>query len=495
MSLRRRLTVVLLLGLSALAITALAIVEVVASTAAARELAAEADAEEGAQALAERVDAASFSAAQDPESLRSLQLVAASVLRPLPHAAGGYCARSGEILASAGRPNRGEQAREPPPRRDAQRTRLSPEMRAAVEALCAKTRPGSPAKARLELPRGVDRLAAVAVGERGVAWFLVRVRTRAGSTPTWPFEVVLLALAAVALAGFTVDAMIALRRGADELTGALVKLQEDLRAPVPRPRARELGEIAVGLSAMATHLADARERERALAARLAGEQRLAALGRVVAGVAHEVRNPLAGMKLRLDLLARAGGLDTGAREDVAACLGEIARLNRLVESLLTVSRAKTKVREPIALGALADDRIARAAPLAERAAVRLAREGDAGAVFDRDALAGALDNLLRNAVEASPPGEDVRVRIGVEGSVVVLDVEDGGPGIPEARRAELFEPFFSTKPEGTGLGLWISRLLLEAKGASLGYERADGRTRMRISFPSVAAAPATAGGP
>jgi signal transduction histidine kinase len=64
----------------------------------------------------------------------------------------------------------------------------------------------------------------------------------------------------------------------------------------------------------------------------------------------------------------------------------------------------------------------------------------------------------------------------------VLDVEDGGPGIPEARRAELFEPFFTTKPEGTGLGLWISRLLLEAKGASLRYDRVGDRTRMRIAF-------------
>jgi len=58
-----------------------------------------------------------------------------------------------------------------------------------------------------------------------------------------------------------------------------------------------------------------------------------------------------------------------------------------------------------------------------------------------------------------------------------------GPGIPEARRAELFEPFFTTKPEGTGLGLWISRLLLEAKGATLGYDRAGDQTRMRITFP------------
>jgi signal transduction histidine kinase len=295
--------------------------------------------------------------------------------------------------------------------------------------------------------------------------------------------VVLLALAAAALAGITIDAMMALRRGADQLSSALVTLSGDLRAPVPRPRATELRDIAAGLAAMAAHLADAHDRERALQTQLAQDQRLTALGRVVAGVAHEVRNPLAGMKLRLDLLARVGGLDPAARDDVGACLGEIARLNRLVESLLTVSRAKTLSRRDVALGALADERLARAAAAAERAGVRLAREGDGMASADPDALAAAVDNLVRNAIEASPPGAVVTVRVGVRDEAPVLDVEDSGPGIPEARRAELFEPFFTTKPEGTGLGLWISRLLLEAKGATLGYDRRGDRSRMRITFP------------
>jgi signal transduction histidine kinase len=467
MSLRRRLAVVLVLGLSALAIAVAAIVQLLATTDAARERTAEADAEAGAQALADGVDASML----DPGEGRrkNLQKMAASVLRPLPNASGGYCSRSGEVFVSAGRAGRTE----------GPRAKLTPEVQDAVAGLCAR----APAQGRIDQPRGVDRVATVLIGDRGAAWFLARVHTHAAEgTPLWLYEVVLLALAAVALAGFTVDAMVALRRGADELTSALSRLAEDLRAPVPQPRARELGDIAKGLGAMATRLADARERERALAAKLSGEQRLAALGRVVAGVAHEVRNPLAGMKLRLDLLARAKGLDAAGHEDVTVCLGEIQRLNRLVESLLTVSRAKTKATLPVELGKLADDRIARAAPAAARAEVRLARLGDATAIADPDALAGALDNLLRNAIEASPPGEMVAVRVAMVDGVVVLDVEDGGPGIPEARRAELFEPFFTTKPEGTGLGLWISRLLLEAKGASLGYERVGARTRMRIAF-------------
>ena len=482
MSLRRRLAVVLVLGLAALVIAVVTIVQVLASTDASREKNGEASADEGAQALAERADPGAFEGSPEGEARRQLQATAASVVRPVAGASGGYCLRSGAILASAGRPGRGEA--KPPPRPGGPRHPLTPEVQDAVRSLCEKAHPGEPARGRLEHPRGNDHITVTAIGDRGAAWFLARAQPGGvEGTATWPFEVVLLAVVVTVLAGVTVDAMMALGRGAGELTSALVRLQDDLRAPIPRPRARELGDIAAGLGAMAAHLADARERERALESRLGREQRLAALGRVVAGVAHEVRNPLAGMKLRLDLLARGAALDAASRDDVAVCLGEIARLNRLVESLLTVSRARTQAQKQIALGPLADERIARAAPFAERAGVRLERHGEAEVSADPDALAAAVDNLLRNAVEASPPGGAVQVRLGASAGAAVLDVEDGGPGIPEARRAELFEPFFTTKPEGTGLGLWISRLLLEAQGASLGYERAGDRTRMRVAFP------------
>src|SRR5262249_41509069 len=162
-------------------------------------------------------------------------------------------------------------------------------------------------------------------------------------------------IAAAALAGFTIDAMMALRRGAGELTQTLLRLQDDLRAPVPRPRARELGEIATGLGAMGAHPADARGRGRALEARLARAQRLAARGRGVAGVAPEARTPLAGMKRPRALWAVARARAPGARAAVGGALGETARLNRLVESLLTVSRAKTLSGKEVALGALADE--------------------------------------------------------------------------------------------------------------------------------------------
>jgi signal transduction histidine kinase len=191
------------------------------------------------------------------------------------------------------------------------------------------------------------------------------------------------------------------------------------------------------------------------------------------------------MKLRLDLLKRSGELGVESNEDVAACLGEVDRLDRLVESLLSASRTKGGEARAVDLAALGDERISRAAGVAEAAGVRIRREGNATAMTDPDVLAAAVDNLLRNSIEASPRGSEIVIRVGDLEGVPSIAVDDAGPGIPEERRAELFEPFFTTKPEGTGLGLWISRLLLEGKGASLVYGREGGRTTMTIRFPAA----------
>lgn len=482
MSLRQRFVLLLVLGLSTLGIALVAVGHVFITNDNARERAAEASAEVGAQTLVDALLARGPGAAVteiDPEQRRALR----SIVGSNAGGVGGYCARDGVLLASAGR-ERIAGARKPG--RVSERAELAPDLRAAVERICREAKPGDTAQGRVVYPRDVALLAVIPAGDKLAAWFITRVRTRSGrEVGSWPIEILLLAITAVALVGVAADAMLALRRGAADLRTALVRLEGNLRAPVPRPRALELREIATGLEAMATHLADARDRERALEATIAHDQRLAALGRVTAGVAHEVRNPLAGMKLRLDLLDRSGELTAESHEDVAACLGEIDRLDRLVESLLSAGRSKGGEARAVDLAALGDERLARAAPVAEAASVRLRREGAASVTTDHDVLAAALDNLLRNAIEASPRGGEVVVRIDDRGGACAIAVEDAGPGIPEERRAELFEPFFTTKAEGTGLGLWISRLLLEAKGASLGYDREHGRTRMTIRFPGA----------
>jgi signal transduction histidine kinase len=315
-----------------------------------------------------------------------------------------------------------------------------------------------------------------------LAWIAYSIRP-SPFIPLWRFIVASLTLATLLLVAMAVGTVIAMRRSAASLSASLGALAMDLSAPVPRPPMRELGDIADRIAELAAKLARAQVEKERLGAELAQRERLAALGRVVTGVAHEVRNPLASIKLRVDLGRARAGTPPQLANELSFVSEEITRLDRLVADLLVVAGRRNGPRARAELGALVERRAALLRPWAEERGVRIETTGDATAEVDADAVARTIDNLVRNAVEASPAGASVRVELCVMPGEARLVVIDRGDGVDAARAHELFEPFFTTKPDGTGLGLWISRMLLEAKGATLGYDRVGDRTRMRITFP------------
>lgn len=270
-------------------------------------------------------------------------------------------------------------------------------------------------------------------------------------------------------------------RGTRDLQRSLAALSDDLSAPVARPDLAELARVADEVAAMAAALHGAQEARASLQRELAARERLASLGRVVAGVAHELRNPLASIKLRVDLARMQG--TAAPPEDLADIADEVSRLDRLVVDLLTLSGRKPGPRVAQDLGALVRRRAELMAPWADALGVSLRVTGDARAVVDVDALARAVDNLLRNAAQASPAGGVVRAVIASEGARVTVSVEDDGAGVPEDRVAELFEPFFTTRPEGTGLGLALTRAVAEAHGGAVRYARAGAVTRFVMELP------------
>lgn len=298
----------------------------------------------------------------------------------------------------------------------------------------------------------------------------------------WRTIVIVLTLATALLVATALYAIVTVKRSAAALDASLATLATDLSAPVPRPPIRELSDVADGIAELARRLLEARRVEETLNAELAQRERLAALGRVVAGVAHEVRNPLASIKLRLDLAAAVEQLPESVARSIVSASTEIERLDRLVADLLVVAGRAIGPRRPESLAALAKGRAEALGPWAAEREVAIDVTGDATAPVDSDSLARAIDNLVRNAVEASPRGRHVRVELAEGEGKAHLAVLDQGAGVPEDRAAELFEPFFTTKPAGTGLGLALSRSIARAHGGDVTYARVGEATRFEITI-------------
>jgi len=339
-----------------------------------------------------------------------------------------------------------------------------------------------------------DEVLVVGVGAApngSFAWVTYAVRPPSFAL-AWRIIVIVLSIATTALVATALQAVVSVQRGAAALNAALAALATDLSAPVPRPQLRELGEVRDGIAALAQALAGAQVDKERLAAELARRERLASLGRVAAGVAHEVRNPLASIKLRVDLGRQRPSTTPELARELASVSDEITRLDRLVADLLVVAGRRTGTLISTALGALVERRVALLRPWADERGVRIEVSGEATSELDVDAVARAVDNLVRNAVEASPRDATVAVEVRGGDEAARIAVQDQGEGVDPARMHELFEPFFTTKLEGTGLGLALSQAIAAAHDGALRYERHDHTTCFELVFPRTRRATTTA---
>jgi signal transduction histidine kinase len=242
---------------------------------------------------------------------------------------------------------------------------------------------------------------------------------------------------------------------------------------------QDLDRIIDAVNRAGVRLTDARQTSEALTRQVAEGNRLATLGRVVAGVAHEIRNPIAAMRLKAEN-AVAAGPDL-ARKDHALRLivEQIGRLESLLRNLLSSVQRAAPISAPVAdvTGFLAQ----RVELFREQAAahglVLEVRGHGTEACFDTARIAQAIDNLILNAIQNTPHGGRVTVWAETSADRVILSVADTGRGVPEEVRGNLFEPFVTGRSDGTGLGLAVVREIAEAHGGSVrAVHRSDGTT-------------------
>jgi signal transduction histidine kinase len=212
---------------------------------------------------------------------------------------------------------------------------------------------------------------------------------------------------------------------------------------------------------------------------------------LLAGIAHEVRNPLGALDLFAGVLAEElAGRPEAAHVDRLRT--ELSALEKVVSEFLEYARVRTPVREDVDLAGVADEVADLCGPLASARLVSITAEGSGTALGDREQLRRALLNLTRNAVEAAPAASEVVLSSRGDGRGAVLEVLDRGPGLTPEARANLFRPFFTTREKGTGLGLALAKKVAEAHGGTLALlDREGGGTVARVELPGVPGARAT----
>ena len=292
----------------------------------------------------------------------------------------------------------------------------------------------------------------------------------------WLAGLVLMALLGV---GGVISISIRLRRGVDEISAGLRRLEKDFIFRLPSISG-DFGAIGRAINQMA-------ERRTQLEGEIRRQDRLAALGKVVAGVAHEIRNPLNSIRLSLELLDRRVQRGKATTNEVSAAIAEVDRLDRILARLLAFGQPGLEDRHPQSIAPLVEHAIEMTREPSQRKNLQI--------IFDHAKIAGlqadvdglqfeqVLINLLINAIEASPPAGTIEVGGDAEVSRVCIFVRDHGEGIPEKAKHHVFDPYFTTKETGNGLGLAVSREVVVNHGGDLNFESDSSGTTFRACFP------------
>jgi PAS domain S-box-containing protein len=285
----------------------------------------------------------------------------------------------------------------------------------------------------------------------------------------------------------------ALSRGdAEGPSEHIVRRQDGTTIPVEVNAAalRDAEGHTRGAVATLTDLSNLRSMEE----RIRQLDRLAALGRFASSVAHEIRNPLTGIATGVQYLSRGFSEGDDRHEDVQFILREVARLNSIVQDLLSATRPRMLTLGPVSVADVVRRALQTAAPVIQEGKVQIRLEGADDwpkVLADTDQLLQVILNVVQNAVQATPEGGEVAIQArpaaSPQGSRVEIEISDTGVGVEPEHLPHLFEPFYTTRPKGTGLGLFVAHGIVQRHGGSIEVASTPGEgTVFRILLPAAA---------
>lgn len=263
----------------------------------------------------------------------------------------------------------------------------------------------------------------------------------------------------------------------------------DFAAPLPRAGSDEIGQLARAFGEMRRAIADRESRLRSAQAEMIHREKLAAMGRLVAQLSHEINNPIYNIQNCLEALERRGDPADPNREFLTLAQEELARMATLTRQLLDQSRPQSDASGLLNLNALVTRVLTLASPELQARGVEVDAQllpGLPPVVAHPEAIQQVLANLVANAGDAMPGGGRLRVATRADGDAVEVVVEDTGAGIGEEDLPHIFEAFYTTKPgvTGIGLGLFVSEGIIRGHRGRIDVVSTPGRgSRFTVRLP------------
>jgi signal transduction histidine kinase len=260
-----------------------------------------------------------------------------------------------------------------------------------------------------------------------------------------------------------------------ELVDATVKISKgEFTQQIDIDSKDEIGNLAQSFNDMSYQLLLTRKRMEEANKKLIQAEKLASIGRISAGIAHEIRNPLTSVKLNIQKLSQSDRLDEIEKEHLSLSQEGIVQMEKFIKDLLDFTRASELNLNHFSIEQILDESIKIVADSLELKKIVLKKDYEQGlprVLVDGDKMRQVFLNVLRNAYETAEEGGSIKVSLSLlkdeSGKKIKVEIADNGSGIPPEKREIIFEPFYTTKSSGIGLGLPNARKIIEQHKGSI----------------------------